>query len=43
MKLIPEFMKDGTIIMGEYLKNLGMIYLFVIMGGFYTLKNAFRK
>ena len=41
--LIPEFMADGTIIMSEYLKNLGMIYLFVIMGGFYTLKNAFKK
>ena len=43
LKLIPEFLKDGTIEMGEYLKNLGMIYLFVIMGGFYTLKNAFKK
>ena len=43
MQLIPEFLKDGTITMGDYLKNLGMIYLFVIMGGFYTLKNAFKK
>ena len=43
LQLIPEFLKDGTITMGEYLKNLGMIYLFVIMGGFYTLKNAFKK
>ena len=43
LQLIPEFLKDGTIEMGEYLKNLGMIYLFVIMGGFYTLKNAFKK
>ena len=43
LKLIPEFMADGTIEMGEYLKNLGMIYLFVIMGGFYTVKNAFKK
>lgn len=43
MQLIPEFMKDGTIVMGEYLKNLGMIYLFVLMGGFYTVKNALKK
>ena len=43
LALIPEFLKDGTITMFEYLKNLGMIYLFVIMGGFYTLKNAFKK
>ena len=43
LKLMPEFFADGTIAMGEYLKNLGMIYLFVIMGGFYTLKNAFKK
>ena len=41
--LMPEFLTDGTIPMGEYLKNLGMIYLFVVMGGFYTLKDAFRK
>lgn len=41
--LIPEFLADGTIEMGQYLKNLGMIYLFVVMGGFYTLKNAFKK
>ena len=43
MQLAPLFLLDGTIPMGEYLKNLGMIYLFVIMGGFYTLKNAFKK
>ncbi len=41
--ILPELFKDGTIAMSEYLKNLGMIYLFVIMGGFYTLKNAFKK
>lgn len=43
MEILPALFKDGTIAMGEYLKNLGMIYLFVIMGGFYTLKNAFQK
>ena len=41
--LIPEFLADGTIEMGQYLKNLGMIYLFVVMGGFYTVKNALKK
>lgn len=43
LQLIPEFMKDGTIAVADYFKNLGMIYLFVIMGGFYTIKNAFKK
>lgn len=43
LKLLPEFFADGTITMGEYLKNLGMIYLFVIIGGFYTLKDALKK
>ncbi len=43
LAMMPEFLAEGVIPMGEYLKNLGMIYLFVIMGGFYTLKNAFKK
>lgn len=43
LQILPELFADGTITMGEYLKNLGMIYLFVIMGGFYTLKAAFKK
>ena len=43
LQILPELFADGTITMGEYLKNLGMIYLFVIMGGFYTLKDAFKK
>ena len=43
MKIVPMMLIEGDIPMGEYLKNLGMIYLFVAMGGFYTLKNAFRK
>lgn len=43
LALLPEFFADGTITMGEYLKNLGMIYLFVIIGGFYTLKDALKK
>ena len=43
MQLIPEFLKDGTITMGEYLKNLGMIYLFVALGAVGTLKKQIRK
>ena len=43
LMIIPEFLADGTITMGEYLKNLGMIYLFVVIGGFYTVKEAFKK
>ena len=43
LQILPELFADGTISMGEYLKNLGMIYLFVIIGGFYTIKNAFKK
>lgn len=43
MLMLPEFFADGTITMGEYLKNLGMIYLFVAIGGFYILKGAFQK
>lgn len=43
MLMLPEFFADGTITMGEYLKNLGMIYLFVAIGGFYILKGAIQK
>ena len=41
--MLPKFFADGTITMDEYLKNLGMIYLFVAIGGFYILKGAFQK
>ena len=40
---IPALMQDGSIDMGEYFKNLGMIYLFVVLGGFYTVKNTIKK
>lgn len=43
LQVLPELFADGSIPMDEYLKNLGMIYLFVIMGGYYTLKDAFKK
>ncbi len=42
MELLPELLKESDLV-GEYLKNLGMLYLFVVMGGFYTVKNAFKK
>ena len=43
VQLLPELFAEGVITTGEYLKNLGMIYLFVIMGGFYTIRNAFKN
>lgn len=43
IRIFPELLKEDPELVGEYLKNLGMIYLFVILGGFYTVKNAFRK
>ena len=35
-------MAEGYVDMAEYLKNLGMIYLFVILGAFGTLKNTIK-
>ncbi|MBR2047556.1 MAG: hypothetical protein IJ960_03070 [Oscillospiraceae bacterium] len=43
IRIFPELLKEDPELVGEYLKNLGMIYLFVILGSFYTVKNAFRK
>ncbi len=40
---LAGLMAEGYVDMAEYLKNLGMIYLFVVMGGFYTLKNVLKK
>ena len=34
---------EGAVDMFEYVKNLGMIYLFVVLGAFGTLKKAIRK
>ena len=42
MEILPEVLKDGEVV-GDYLKNLGMLYLFVVLGGFYIVKNAFKK
>lgn len=41
--LLGELMAEGYVDMAEYAKNLGMIYLFVIIGAFGTLKNLFKK
>ena len=41
--LLPELMTDGTIDMSVYFSNLGMLYLFVIIGGFSIVRNAVRK
>ena len=40
---VPELLKDGSIEMGEYIKNLLMIYGFCILGAFATLKNTLKK
>ena len=36
-------MAEGYVDMAENLKNLGMIYLFVVLGAFGTLKNVLKK
>ena len=40
---VPELLADGSIEMGDYVKNLLMIYGFVALGAFSTLKKAFKK
>ena len=40
--LVGELMAEGYIDMAEYAKNLGMIYLFVAIGAFGTLKKTIR-
>ena len=41
--MLGELMAEGYVDMFEYVKNLGMIYLFVILGAFGTLKNVLKK
>ena len=41
--MFGELMAEGYVDMAEYVKNLGMIYLFVVIGAFGTLKNALKK
>ena len=40
---IPLLLADGSIELMDYLSSLGMIYLFVILGGFYTVKKAVKQ
>ena len=41
--VMPELLTDGTIEMGEYIKNLLMIYGFVLLGAFSTVKGKLKK
>ena len=40
---VPELLKDGSIEMGEYIKNLLMIYGFCVLGAFATLRSTLKK
>ena len=41
--VIPLLLEDGSIEIGEYIKNLLMIYGFVLLGAFSTLKNTLKR
>ena len=41
--IVPLLLQDGTIALADYLKDLGMLYLFVVLGGFYTVRNALKS
>ena len=41
--VVPELLKDGSIEMGAYIKNLLMIYGFCALGAFATLRNTLKK
>ncbi len=43
MQYVPQMLMDGSIAMSDYLGNLGMLYLFVTMGAFGTVKNAIGR
>ncbi len=43
MVLVPALVADGSITMGQYLGNLGMLYLFVAMGAWGTVRNAIGR
>lgn len=40
---VPELLKDGSIEMREYIKNLLMIYGFCVLGAFATLRSTLKK
>ena len=41
--VMPLLLEDGSIEIGAYIKNLLMIYGFVVLGSFSTLKNTLKK
>ena len=40
---VPMLLMDGSITLFDYLKDLGMLYLFVVLGAFYTVRDALKK
>lgn len=41
--IFPELLKDGTVEMGAYIKNLLMIYGFALLGAFSVVRNSIKK
>lgn len=41
--LIPVLLEEGAIESSTYLANLGMLYAFVLLGGFSTVYSSFKK
>lgn len=41
--VFPELLKDGTVEMGAYIKNLLMIYGFALIGAFSVVRNSLKK
>lgn len=41
--LVPVFLEEEAIEMGQYIKNLLMIYGFVLLGAFSTIRSAVKK
>lgn len=41
--VFPELLKDGTVEMGTYIRNLLMIYGFALIGAFSVLRNAMKQ
>lgn len=40
---VPELVEEGIIEKADYIKDLVMIYLFVVLGAFSTIRGAFKK
>ena len=41
--VFPEILKDGAVDLGDYMKNLLMVYGFTLLGAFATIRNALGK